>query len=192
VNLHKDVSSTLSNINLLSEMARIKADKDLDLSKEYIQQISDKSNRMIVAMNDILWSIAPENDSMARSILRMREFIDELKNRYAANIELVADKDASRVSLDMRKRHEFFIIFKDALRSVVELAEGRDTLIHLDATKSKLVLKLQDATATASTQQAQLHAVFNDIATRAYHIKAETDIQHDHRGITLIVEVPIT
>jgi ligand-binding sensor domain-containing protein/signal transduction histidine kinase len=191
VNLHKDVSSTLNNINLLSEMARIKADKDIDRSKEYIQQISDKSNRMIVAMDDILWSIEPDNDSMERSLLRMREFIDELKNRHNASIELVADRHSGRVSLDMKKRHEFFLIFKDALRCVVELTEGRDTLIHLDAAKTKLLLKLQDATANPYSRQAALQEAIKDIRGRASMINAETDIVYDQKGIAIIVEVPL-
>lgn len=191
VNLHKDISSTLNNINLLSEMARIKADKDLDRSKEYIQQISDKSNRMIVAMDDILWSIEPENDSMEKSLLRMREFIDALKNRYNANIVLVADRQPVRVSLDMKKRHEFFIIFKEALRSVVQLAEGRDTLIHLDLSKNKLVLKLQDASANPYNQQASLDESIKDIKNRAEQIDAETDIQYDQRGIAMIIQLSL-
>jgi signal transduction histidine kinase len=73
-NLHEEVNTTLNNINLLSEMARIKADKDIDRSKEFIEQISHKSHSMILAMDDILWSIDPQNDSMEKSLLRMMEF----------------------------------------------------------------------------------------------------------------------
>lgn len=192
VNLHKDVSSTLNNINLLSEMARIKADKDIDRSKEYIQQISDKSNRMIVAMDDILWSIEPENDSMERSLLRMREFIDALKNRYNADIVLITDKLPARISLDMRKRHEFFLLFKEALRVVVQIAEGRDTLIHLDTSRNKLVLKLQDATANPYSQQPELEEAIREIHNRSNLINAETDIQYDQKGIAIIIQLSLT
>lgn len=192
VNLHKDVSSTLNNINLLSEMARIKADKDLDRSKEYIQQISDKSNRMIVAMDDILWSIEPENDSMERSLLRMREFIDALKHRHGAEIELVADKHLPAISLDMRKRHEFFLLFKEALRLVVQVAEGRDTLIHLDATRNKLVLKLQDATAEPMSQKAVVEEAIKEIYNRSFLLNADTDIQYEQKGMDIIIQLPLT
>ena len=80
-NLHEEVNTTLNNINLLSEMARIKADKDVDRSKEYIDQISDKSHNMIIAMDDILWTIDPRNDSMEKSLLRMMEFADALEKQ---------------------------------------------------------------------------------------------------------------
>ena len=91
-NLHDEVNTTLNNINLLSEMARIKADKDIDRSKEFIDEISHKSHSMILAMDDILWSIDPQNDSMEKSLLRMMEFADVLKNMFGANIELALDK----------------------------------------------------------------------------------------------------
>jgi hypothetical protein len=37
-NLHEDVNTTLNNINLLSEMARIKADKDIQRSKDILNK----------------------------------------------------------------------------------------------------------------------------------------------------------
>ena len=58
-NLATDVTTTLSNINLMSEMAKRKADNDIERSKELIEQISEKSNNMITALDDMLWSIDP-------------------------------------------------------------------------------------------------------------------------------------
>src|SRR5438046_5299582 len=64
--LHEEINVTLNDINLLSEIAKLKADKDIDRSKDYIDQISAKSRTMIESMDDILWSIHPENDTMQR------------------------------------------------------------------------------------------------------------------------------
>jgi hypothetical protein len=77
------------------------------------------------------------------------------------------------------------------LRCVVELTEGRDTLIHLDAAKTKLLLKLQDATANPYSRQAALQEAIKDIRGRASMINAETDIVYDQKGIAIIVEVPL-
>ncbi len=146
---------------------------------------------MIVAMDDLLWCIEPENDSMEKSLLRMREFIDELKNRYGAEITMVADKYPASISLDMKKRHEFFLIFKEALLMVIQYAEGRDTLIHLDASKNKLQLNLQDATAKPDSQRAALEEGFREIRNRSNQIKAELDIQYDKNGIAIMIQLPL-
>ena len=60
-------------------MAKLKADKDITRSKEYIDQISEKSTKMIISMDDMLWSLDPQNDNMEKTILRMHEFTDALK-----------------------------------------------------------------------------------------------------------------
>ena len=75
-NLHQEISRTLNNISVLSEIAKIKADKNIEQSKEFITQISTKSSYMMEAMDDMLWSIDPQNDSMKKTILRIKELTD--------------------------------------------------------------------------------------------------------------------
>jgi len=190
-NLHKDVTTTLSHINLLGEMAKIKADKDINRSKEYIDQISSKSHNMIVAMDDILWSIDPENDSMEKTILRMMEFTDALKQRHGAAIELTVDKKIRSLKMDMKVRNEFFLIFKEGLRMIVEYAGGRDTLINVDLFRNKLSLKLQDASARIDAKVDEIERSIREINTRSETIKSEADIQYDKNGIAIILLIPV-
>lgn len=190
-NLHEDVTTTLSNINLLGEMAKIKADKDIDRSKEYIDQISVKSHNMIIAMDDILWSIDPQNDSMEKTILRMMEYTDSLKNRHAATIQLSVDKKVQSLKLDMKIRHEFFLIFKEGLKMIVQYAEGRNTLINIDLFKNRLSLKLQDSTARLDTNLPEIEAIIRSINAHAAALHAESDIQYDRSGIAVLLMVPV-
>ena len=190
-NLHKDVTTTLSHINLLGEMAKIKADKDINRSKEYIDQISSKSQNMIVAMDDILWSIDPENDSMEKTILRMMEFTDALKHRHSATIELTVDKKIRSLKMDMKVRNEFFLIFKEGLRMIVEHAGGKDTLINIDLFRNRLSLKLQDATARIDVKVDEIERSIREINTRSEAIRSEADIQYDKNGIAIILLIPV-
>jgi ligand-binding sensor domain-containing protein len=190
-NLHEEVNQTLNNINLLSEMAKIKADKDIDRSKEFIDQISTKSHNMIIAMDDILWSIDPENDTMEKSLLRMMEFADALKNRHGGSIELALDKKVRDLKLDMKTRHEVFIIFKEALRKIVQYSGGRETLIHIDLFRNKLSMKLQDATASIDKNTAATDNAIKEMSTRSATIAADLDVQYDKNGIAIILLVPV-
>ncbi|RYE18589.1 MAG: hypothetical protein EOP51_21670, partial [Sphingobacteriales bacterium] len=72
--LHDDMGSTLSTINILSSMAKTKMGTDPVKVTEYIGKISDNSQRMMESMDDIVWSITPANDSMQKIVARMREF----------------------------------------------------------------------------------------------------------------------
>ncbi|MEO5998409.1 MAG: hypothetical protein ABIN89_16765 [Chitinophagaceae bacterium] len=47
---------------------------------------------MITDMDDMLWSINPENDSMIKTLERMSEFAEGLQNINNCNIGLVVDE----------------------------------------------------------------------------------------------------
>lgn len=142
VNLNEEVNIALNNINILSEMAKIKAKSDPQKSTEFIEQIHNKSHNMIIAMDDMLWAISPENDSMDKTIERLREYIDSLKNRHEAQIELNVDNEVKLLKLDMLYRHEAFILFKEMIRELVFL-HASHLEIHLSTQKSILYFTIQ-------------------------------------------------
>ncbi|NII29241.1 hypothetical protein HB364_29445 [Pseudoflavitalea sp. X16] len=191
INLHSDINTTLNNINMLSEMAKIKADKDLTRSKEYIEQISEKSHNMIIAMDDMLWSIDPQNDSMEKTLLRMLEFVDALINRHGANIDILVDEHVRSLQLDMKARHEMLLIFKEVLRNMVQESKGNHILINIDLIKSKLSLKIQDDGSYANEGDLFSAQALQVIGKRTSAIRAELDIQADRNGASVILLVPI-
>jgi Y_Y_Y domain len=190
-NLHRELNSTLNNINLLSEMAKLKADKDIIRSKEYIDQISDKSSKMIISMDDMLWSLDPQNDNMGKTILRMHEFTDALRNRHSADIQMVSEEKVHSLELDMKSRHEFFLLFKLALRMVIEQAHGKKVLINIDLVRPKLSLKLNDSEASLDMSAAETENYFMEMKGRAKEINALLDVQADNKGTSIILLVPV-
>lgn len=190
-NLHSDINTTLNNINMLSEMAKIKADKDLTRSKEYIDQISEKSHNMIIAMDDMLWSIDPQNDSMEKTLLRMLEYVDALINRHGANIDILVDEHVRSLQLDMKARHEMLLIFKEVLRNMVQDSGGNHILINIDLVKSKLSLKVQDNGLYSSEADLFSLQTLDMMSKRTSTIHAELDIQADKNGASVILLVPV-
>ncbi len=190
LNLHHDVNSALGNINLMSEMARMKADKDIVKAKELIEQISNKSNDMIIAMDDILWVIDPANDSMEKTLIRMAEFIDALRNRHEAEIEMHVDEKVKSMKLDMRSRHGFFLIFKSALRCMVQYSGARQVLINIDLPKEGLCLKMHGATAIKNTDSITLKCM-EEMKIHAASINAELDMQNEKGGGNIVLVMPV-
>ncbi len=128
-NLHEEINTALNNINILSEIAKLKANKEPEKAIEYLEQIHSKSHNMIIALDDMLWSIDPENDNMQKTVERMREFTDALKNRHKTQVDMLVDKKIEKLELNMKLRHEAFLLFKDVIRTC---DPGRSTeLPHL-------------------------------------------------------------
>jgi hypothetical protein len=189
-NLHKELSNALNNINILSEMARIKADREPQKSKEYIEQIHAKSNNMIVVMDDMLWSLSPDNDSMKKTVERMLEYIDELKNRHGVNITMVVDKRVESMVLNMRLRHESFLLFKEGIKSLVQ--SGMDHCeIQMQLQKNYILFTIKFRNACCDMQQVYNLLHRNDMEKHLQAIGATLDVEVHKTYSDLILHVPV-
>ena len=142
LNLHDEVSMTLSNINVLSEIAKIKADKNIEQSKDFIDQISDKSRHMMEAMDDMLWSIDPENDSMKKTILRIKETTDGFRSANNVDIDLIVDHKVEALQLDMKQRHEMYFYYKEAMSFAVQNLRCGQIFVSLNKMGSKILVEI--------------------------------------------------
>ncbi len=190
--LTKDMSSTLSNINLLSEMAKIKVERDIERTKDYITQISNNSNRMIEVMDDMIWSINPANDELQYTITRMKRYASEIQSKYNVEISFVTDEKVKDIKLHMDKRHELFLIFKEALLNIGLHAKSKFAAVSIGYEKSILKMKITDNGKGFDTEEISFGRGLNEIRKRALLLKAELNIQSElNTGTTIEVEMKV-
>ncbi|MGB8190284.1 MAG: two-component regulator propeller domain-containing protein, partial [Chitinophagaceae bacterium] len=175
-NLHQDINTALNNINILSEMAKLKADKEPEKSKEFIEQIHTRSHKMILAMDDMLWSIDPGNDSMDKTVLRMKEYIDTLNNRHSVDIEMVIDERVNALKLGMQFRHEAFMLFKETIHGLLK-ACASDCKIHVGIEKSNLIYTIEFKNSCCDLQEFRHLLEREDIMKRIAFLKAKSELQ---------------
>ena len=189
-NIHQEINTALNNINILSEMAKLKVEKDPQKSKEYFEQIHTRSHNMIIAMDDMLWSINPENDSMHKTAERMKEYVDALKNRYHVSIDILVDKDVQSLELNMKLRHDAFLLFKDGITGVVQTGT-KNCRVHIGCEKSILLYTMQFDNKGCDMQQ--LNNLFNspDMERRLNSINARLKVQVHKSSSLFELELPI-
>jgi len=141
-NLHTEISNTLNNINVLSEIAKIKADKNIEQSKEFIGQISTKSRYMMEAMDDMLWSIDPQNDSMRKTVLRIKELTEGMRASYDVDIDLILDHKVQALELDMKFRHDLFFFYKESMTFLLDNICCRQIFVNINQVKSKMMIEI--------------------------------------------------
>lgn len=190
-NLHEDVNSTLQNINVLSEIAGMKASTDPEKSKEFIYDIQQKSRNMVIAMNDVLWSIDPANDSMPKTIERIHEVAHAMRSRHGATVLVNIEKNVSELNFNMKFRHEFIIIYKLAIVSLVELSHAKLTRINLDFEKGLLLLSLNAPGTNMERKDHVLNKNIAEMEARARTISALLTIKDDNSGSTITIKVRI-
>lgn len=142
--LHDDMGSTLSTINILSTMAKNKLGEDPVKASEFLTMISDNSSRMMEAMDDIVWSINPANDSMEKIVARMRGFATEVLEAKDIDLTFTASGDVQSIHLDMEQRRDFFLIYKEAINNIAKYAHCKKVTISLTYSQQKLLLSIED------------------------------------------------
>ncbi|HVV02622.1 MAG TPA: hypothetical protein VHC96_00305, partial [Puia sp.] len=188
--LHEEVNQALQNINVLSEIARIRAQKHPQQSISYIDEIHHKSHNMIIAMDDMLWSIDPANDTMDKAIDRMREFAGALSMRHNAHIGLQAEAAIRTLRPDMKVRHEFLLIYKLALRTLVEEIKVDNILIQLDYQRPHLHLTFFSTEVRPEERSTRYFRLMEEMKTRARTIHGTLEIQYDDRGAAILLICP--
>ena len=142
--LHDDVGSALSTINLYSEVAKMKSNSENDDLKKLLNKISDTSTEMQDNMNHIVWSLQPRNDNFEQMTLRMRSFAVENLQIKNITTNFIVDEKLRDIKLTPDKRHELFLIFKEAINNIVKYANCSIVNIQLHRIKNKIVLDITD------------------------------------------------
>ncbi len=188
-NLHQEVSEALQDINVLSEIARLKASTEPEQSVNYINEIHHKSSDMILAMDDMLWSINPENDSMEKIIERARQHAASLSHVHGVNIEVRTDKIVKQIKPEMNVRHELILIYKLALRLMVEELHAKQTTAQFIYIKNQLQLSVYAAGCTPDDHQYQLQSIAHQMKERAATIDGNLEVFSDEKGTGVLLSL---
>jgi ligand-binding sensor domain-containing protein/two-component sensor histidine kinase len=190
--LTEDMSNSLSSINISSELAKNKIDTDAYRTKEYINQISDASNRMVQAMYDMVWSINPGNDNLPDCIARMKEFAAEVENSYDITIVFDVDKAVLKLRLTMEHRYELLSIFKEAVTNAARHANARNIRVNLRLRNSKLIMMVEDDGKGFDLETGVLGRGISDMRRRATAMDASFYVESNvNTGSIVKVEIPI-
>jgi signal transduction histidine kinase len=142
--LHDDVGSALSTINLYSEVAKMKTEKENEELKTILDKISNTSIEMQENMSHIVWSLQPRNDEFEQMILRLKRYAVE--NMQAKNIktEFSIDEKLQELKMSPEKRKELFLIYKEALHNILKYANCTEVKILFSKTKHEMQMQIQD------------------------------------------------
>lgn len=171
--LHDDMGSTLSTINILSEMARMKIHTDQERALEFIHSISDNSSRMMESMDDIVWSINPVNDSMQNILARMREFATTVLEPKDILCEFIIDDQVQHIKLDLESRHDFFMIFKESVNNIAKYAGATQVRTEVTLKRSILYLRIEDNGRGFDTMRAEYGNGIANMHKRAQELKGK-------------------
>lgn len=139
--LHDDIGSSLSQIAILSEVARVRGD---DRASEPLQRIATLARELVDSMSDIVWSIRTEPDDVDSLTRRMREFALDLLSSQGIEFELRAPRAGENWNLSLNARRSLFLMFKECIHNAVRHAQCSSVIAELRLMDHELMLRVED------------------------------------------------
>jgi len=190
--LHDDMGSTLSTINILSAMAKSKMNSDAIKTTEYLAKITDNSQRMMDAMDDIVWSIKPSNDSMQKIVARMREFATNVLEPKDIELEFDIDEQVYDIKLNMEARRDFFLVFKEAVNNAAKYSKADRVWLKVGVSNKVLMLMVKDDGVGFDVAKADGGNGLGNMQKRADAMNGKVAIEsRAGEGTEVVVKVPI-
>ncbi len=176
--LHDDMGSTLSSIRIFSDVAK----KQIEEKPETVQlldRISNNATSLSENMQDIIWTIRSDNDTLEDLVSRMREFglrICDAKN-IRFNIVVSQSFKASKLSLEQRRN--LYLIFKESLNNAVKYAEASQIDLHLNLKSRFLKMEISDNGKGFDIDKIKKGNGLNNLEKRAKEIGGQITIKSE-------------
>ncbi len=188
--LHDDIGSTLSTINIISKIAMRENPQG---NNRHLVRISEQSSQMMDSMADMVWSINPMNDSIEKIVVKMKMFAGEILEPKNINYRFVGDESLGGLLLDGEKRKNLYLFFKEAINNAAKYSEATQVSIVFKKTENQLSLTIADNGKGFIEQQAQHGNGLRNMRARAASLDAQfTLTTTPDEGTRIEVVFPIT
>jgi ligand-binding sensor domain-containing protein/signal transduction histidine kinase len=131
--LHDDIGASLTNIALFSDLAKRDILSGSGEAVRRLELIAQTSRSLLDAMNDIVWSIKPENDGLEQTILRMEDYAVSILEENGIDLHVQVPEGLRELKLPMAVRRNLFLVFKEAIGNILKHAQADAVEVSIEA-----------------------------------------------------------
>ena len=134
--LHDDIGASLTQISILSELARRGASRDA------LADVAGIARELVEDMSDIVWAVNPRHDRFEALAHRMRRFASDT----LGDIELEFDATSlpPEFSVPLEYRRPLYLVFKEAAHNVARHSAATRAAIRIELDHRSLKLTVED------------------------------------------------
>ncbi|MBN8834447.1 MAG: hypothetical protein BGO53_01090 [Sphingobacteriales bacterium 39-19] len=174
--LHDDIGSTLSSINIISKVALQQSNIQEHL-KNQLTSIKDYSLHIMESMGDMVWAINPDNDSIESLISKMKEWAAEICEPREVQLYFESSAGIENIKLDTEKRKHFFLIFKEAINNAIKYSQCKNIHVHMNKTAAAIIrMSIMDDGIGFNMQDHKKGNGLLNMQARAQQLQAEMNI----------------
>ena len=186
-NLHDDIGSTLSAINLYAQVAKLKDSENSD-----VNNIDKSTKEVLDKLDDIIWATNPQNDKIKNLVERMEGFAKPLLNACNIQFNFTQSDGMEDHKIGEAIRQNLFIIFKETINNLVKHAQCKNCTVSLNQRNKTIFFTItDDGIGFDSAQPTQRNGLIN-MQLRVQELKGKITIDSQPgKGSTIAMQLPL-
>lgn len=190
--LHDDLGSTLSSINILSEFAKNEAQIHPEKIPIILQKINESSRKLQDNLQDIVWTTQNTDQKIENLLMRMRLFGGEILEAKNIDYQIDIDKNIAGYTLNSDFQYDIFMIFKEALNNVVKYANATKVTVKFFTENNQLKLAITDNGVGFDNQSEKSGNGLKNMKNRAEKLNGNLNITTSFgKGTRVELRVPV-
>jgi len=136
--LHDDIGASLTQISILSELARRGA------APQVLSEIAGMARGVVEEMSDIVWAVNPRHDHADALAHRMRRFASDTLGGADIDARFDTHRLPPESIIPLEARRPLYLVFKEAVNNVARHSGAEHAAIRLELAHGALALTVED------------------------------------------------
>jgi signal transduction histidine kinase len=141
--LHDDVGARLTKVAMVTELVD-RETGEADRNKSQIRNIARTTGEVIRAMDEIVWTINPSNDTVENLANYLFQHTQEYFQNTGVRCRMDFPSKLPDTALSTEQRHNLFMAVKEALNNVLKHAQATEVRVSLSADSGRLLIGVAD------------------------------------------------
>jgi signal transduction histidine kinase len=141
--IHDDLGSSLTRIMMLGE----RAEEGLANKEQvgvHVGKIVASARRTVQALDEIVWAVNPENDTLDGLVEYLSHYSDEFFENTDVSCRLEIPVQLPPLNLSAEVRHDLFLIVKEAFNNILKHAKATEVQVQVNCAQSRIEIVVAD------------------------------------------------
>jgi signal transduction histidine kinase len=192
--IHDDLGARLTQVGLLSELARRTLSKS-GVAQVYLDQVIRRSRETMQAMDEIVWAVDPAKDTLEGLMNYLAALSDELLQGADVRCRLDLPPVLAVQPISAKTRHGILLVVKEALNNCLKHSGAKEVWIRSSLQGSALRLQIEDDGSGFISENTEAQHVGHGLQNMRQRIEklggAFSVVSQPGRGTRVILEIDL-
>ncbi len=184
--LHDEIGSTLSSINIYAGLAKKETNKD-----SFLDAINQNVSDVINKLDELVWSINPKNESTTSIVNRLRSYAEPITQAREISFEIENELPDADIKLTVEITHDIYLVAKELINNAIKHSKCKHIRVKFSRQQKKLLLIVEDdGIGYDETSIRKDRKGLSNIAQRVATMKGNITTENSN-GTRITISIPV-